>query len=294
MNGLRESHLSSLKKLYTGKVRDIYAVDDKRLLMIATDRLSAFDVVFPQIIPNKGKILTAMANFWFAYLRPICPHHLCHEAPSSVVSASERAQIADRAVLVKRLKPLPIEAIVRGYLAGSAWQEYQASGCVNAVPLATGLQQAQALPQPLFTPSTKAALGTHDEPIDFAAMSNLIGVSLAHQVRDTSIALYQSACRYAQERGIIIADTKFEFGLDDDGQLTLMDEVLTPDSSRFWSRQHYCLGVLPPAYDKQLIRDWLVSNGWNKRPPTPDLPEEIITKTAANYAAILALLTDKC
>jgi phosphoribosylaminoimidazole-succinocarboxamide synthase (EC 6.3.2.6) len=280
---LLESAISSLQLLSRGKVRDIYAVDDQRLLIIASDRLSAFDVVLPTPIPGKGAVLTEISHFWFNKLGGIIPNHLTGDAPESVVSASERAQVTGRAMVVKRLKPLPVEAIVRGYLVGSGWKEYQASGSVCGIALPPGMQQAGKLPQPLFTPSTKAELGAHDENIDFTRAEQLLGADIAAQVRDASIALYSQAAAYALTRGIIIADTKFEFGLDETGQLYLIDEVLTPDSSRFWPADQYQPGSNPPSYDKQFVRDWLEASGWNKQPPAPTLPADIAAKTGEKY-----------
>ena len=288
---LLESAISSLQLLSRGKVRDIYAVDDQRLLIIASDRLSAFDVVLPTPIPGKGAVLTEISHFWFNKLGNVIPNHLTGDAPESVVSASERAQVTGRAMVVKRLRPLPVEAIVRGYLVGSGWKEYQASGSVCGIALPAGLAQAGKLPQPLFTPSTKAELGAHDENIDFARAEQLLGADIAAQVRDASIALYSQAAAYALTRGIIIADTKFEFGLDDAGRLYLIDEVLTPDSSRFWPADQYQPGSNPPSYDKQFVRDWLEASGWNKQPPAPELPAEIATKTGEKYREAVARLT---
>ncbi len=288
---LLESAISSLQLLSRGKVRDIYAVDDQRLLIIASDRLSAFDVVLPTPIPGKGAVLTEISHFWFDKLGSVIPNHLTGDAPESVVSASERAQVTGRAMVVKRLKPLPVEAIVRGYLVGSGWKEYQASGSVCGIALPAGLAQAGKLPQPLFTPSTKAELGAHDENIDFARAEQLLGADIAAQVRDASIALYSQAAAYALTRGIIIADTKFEFGLDDAGRLYLIDEVLTPDSSRFWPADQYQPGSNPPSYDKQFVRDWLEASGWDKQPPAPELPADVAAKTGEKYREAVARLT---
>ena len=288
---LLESAISSLQLLSRGKVRDIYAVDDQRLLIIASDRLSAFDVVLPTPIPGKGAVLTEISHFWFDKLGSVIPNHLTGDAPESVVSASERAQVTGRAMVVKRLRPLPVEAIVRGYLVGSGWKEYQASGSVCGIALPAGLAQAGKLPQPLFTPSTKAELGAHDENIDFARAEQLLGAGIAAQVRDASIALYSQAAAYALTRGIIIADTKFEFGLDDAGRLYLIDEVLTPDSSRFWPADQYQPGSNPPSYDKQFVRDWLEASGWDKQPPAPELPADVAAKTGEKYREAVARLT---
>ena len=247
----------SLKKIYSGKVRDLYEIDARRMLMVASDRLSAFDVILNEPIPDKGKILTAISNFWFDKLSGIVPNHFTGDAVADVVPAAELPLVDGRAVVAKRLKPLAVEAIVRGYIAGSGWKDYQKTGAICGIPLPAGLKEASRLPQPIFTPSTKAAVGTHDENISFAQCEAIIGKALAAKVRDTSIALYSAAVDYAATRGIIIADTKFEFGLDEDGTLTLMDEVLTPDSSRFWPVESYAEGKSPPSFDKQFVRDWL-------------------------------------
>jgi phosphoribosylaminoimidazole-succinocarboxamide synthase len=288
---LFESHLTSLPLIHKGKVRDIYAVDDARMLIITTDRLSAFDVVMPTPIPGKGKVLTAVADFWFRKLSHILPNQLTGDAPESVVAEHERNQVSGRAIVVKRLKALPVEAIVRGYLVGSGWSDYQKTGHVCGIPLPAGLQQACQLPEPLFTPSTKAAAGAHDENIDFAQCSSLLGADLAARVRDATLALYKEASAFALTKGIIIADTKFEFGLDADGTLTLIDEVLTPDSSRFWPLDGYAVGSNPPSFDKQFVRDWLSGSGWNKQAPGPVLPPEVVAKTTEKYAEALRRLT---
>ena len=287
---LLESHIPSLQLLSRGKVRDLYAVDDQRLLIVATDRLSAFDVVLPTPIPGKGTVLTEISHFWFRQLADVIPNHLTGDTPESVVQANERDQVSGRAMVVKRLKPLPVEAIVRGYLVGSGWKEYQSSGSVCGIPLPAGLAQAAQLPQPLFTPSTKAEVGAHDENIDFARTEELLGADLAAQVRDASLALYTRAAAYALTRGIIIADTKFEFGLDDNGKLYVIDEVLTPDSSRFWPADEYKTGSNPSSFDKQFVRDWLESSGWNKQPPAPELPAAIAIKTGEKYREAVARL----
>jgi phosphoribosylaminoimidazole-succinocarboxamide synthase len=289
---LFESHLHSLPLMARGKVRDNYAVGENRILMVASDRLSAFDVVMGQPIPGKGALLTRMALFWFEKLHHVVPNHLTGEAPESVVAPDEVAQVRERAMLVKRLKPLPIEAVVRGYLAGSGWKEYQDSGTVCGVSLPPGLRNASKLPQPIFTPATKAAVGDHDENISFERAAQIIGPQLADQVRAVAIRLYREAAQFALTKGIIIADTKFEFGLDEHGTLTLMDEVLTPDSSRFWPVEGYREGVNPPSYDKQFVRDWLEQaqvNGapWNKKAPAPALPDDVINHTAAKYREAL-------
>ena len=297
---LLQSTIRSLPLLAKGKVRDNYGVGDDRLLMVATDRLSAFDVVMGEPIPGKGALLTQMALFWFERLGGIVPNHLTGDDPVSVVSADERAQVEGRSMLVKRLKPLPVEAVVRGYLAGSGWSEYQAAQQVCGVKLPAGLQNASRLPEPIFTPATKAEIGDHDENIAFERMVEIIGADLANQVRDISIRLYKAAAEIALAKGIIIADTKFEFGLDADGTLTLMDEVLTPDSSRFWPVEGYeaafTAGRNPPSYDKQFVRDWLERaqvNGkpWNKQAPAPSLPADVVANTAAKYREALQRLT---
>ena len=293
---LLQSSLRSLPLLARGKVRDNYAVGDDRLLMVASDRLSAFDVVMGEPIPGKGELLTKMALFWFARLGPIVPNHLTGDDPESVVAADERAQVRGRSMLVKRLKPLPIEAVVRGYLAGSGWKEYQQSGAVCGVALPAGLKNASRLAEPIFTPATKAEAGAHDENIAFDAAAALVGRGLAERVRAISIRLYSEAAAYALTKGIVIADTKFEFGLDAEGTLTLMDEVLTPDSSRYWPIESYREGENPPSYDKQFVRDWLESvriggQPWNKRAPAPALPAEVVERTAAKYREALTRLT---
>ncbi|MBT8767573.1 phosphoribosylaminoimidazolesuccinocarboxamide synthase [Metapseudomonas boanensis] len=281
----------SLKKIYSGKVRDLYEIDAKRMLMVATDRLSAFDVILDQPIPEKGKILTAISNFWFDKLIGLVPNHFTGDRVEDVVPAAELPLVEGRAVVAKRLKPVAVEAIVRGYIVGSGWKEYQKTGTVCGIQLPAGLKEASKLPQPIFTPSTKAAVGDHDENISFEQCEAIIGKELAAKVRDTAIALYSTAVEYAATRGIIIADTKFEFGLDEDGTLTLMDEVLTPDSSRFWPVESYVEGKNPPSFDKQFVRDWLESTGWNKEPPAPAVPAEVAQKTADKYREALTKLT---
>lgn len=281
----------SLKKIYSGKVRDLYEIDDKRMLMVATDRLSAFDVILAEPIPEKGKILTSISNFWFDKLAHLVPNHFTGDKVEDVVSAAELPLVEGRAVVAKRLKPVAVEAIVRGYIVGSGWKEYQKSGTVCGIQLPAGLNEAAKLPQPIFTPSTKASVGDHDENISFAQCEAIIGAELAAKVRDTSIALYSAAVEYAATRGIIIADTKFEFGLDEEGTLTLMDEALTPDSSRFWPADSYEEGRNPPSFDKQFVRDWLESTGWNKEPPAPAVPVDIAQKTADKYREALTRLT---
>ena len=283
-DALYETHLHSLPLIHKGKVRDIYAIDERRMLIVTTDRLSAFDVVMPTPIPGKGKVLTDVADFWFRKLEHLLPNQLTGDAPESVVAPDERAQVMGRAIVVKRLKALPVEAIVRGYLVGSGWADYKKTGQVCGQILPDRMQLADRLPEPLFTPSTKAAVGEHDENIDFDACQRLLGKDLAARVRDAAIALYLEAAEYALTRGIIIADTKFEFGLDEQGTLTLIDEVLTPDSSRFWPVDQYRVGENPPSFDKQYVRDWLTASGWNKQPPGPELPAEVVARTAEKYA----------
>lgn len=280
----------SLKNIYSGKVRDLYEIDDKRMLMVASDRLSAFDVILDQPIPGKGQVLTAVSNFWFEQLKGLVPDHFTGDRVEDVVPADELPLVEDRAVVVKRLKPVPVEAIVRGYLVGSGWKEYQADGTVCGISLPAGLKEASRLPEPIFTPSTKAEVGDHDENISYARCEEIIGSELAAKVRDASIRLYQAAAEYALGKGIIIADTKFEFGLDEDGTLTLMDEVLTPDSSRFWPADQYAEGTNPPSFDKQIIRDWLENSGWNKEAPAPQVPQDVIELTAAKYREALERL----
>ncbi len=287
-SALHTSQLTSLPLLARGKVRDNYAVGDDRILMVASDRISAFDVIMGEPIPGKGELLTQMALWWFEQLKDIVPNHLTGEAPESVVTPDEVAQVKGRSMLVRRLKPIPVEAVVRGYLAGSGWKEYQASRSVCGVPLPDGLQNASRLPATIYTPAAKAAVGEHDENITFERTAEMIGTELATRIRDVSIALYERAAAIALQKGIIIADTKFEFGLDDAGQLVLMDEVLTPDSSRYWPADSYREGSNPPSFDKQFLRDWLEQaevNGrpWDKTPPAPALPDAVIAQTAAKY-----------
>lgn len=291
---LLETSIASLKRIHQGKVRDIYDIDDNTMLLVSTDRLSAFDVILPTGIANKGAMLTQMANFWFEKLNHVVPNHLTGIDPASVVSNSaEKAQLANRAVVVKKLKALPIEAIVRGYLVGSGWKEYKAKGTVCGIPLPAGLQEASKLPEPIFTPSSKAAVGEHDENISLEQCADLIGQDMAAQVAKVAIALYKEAAEYALTRGIIIADTKFEFGLDADGVLHVMDEVLTPDSSRFWPAESYAVGKNPPSYDKQYVRDWLEACGWNKTPPAPALPNDVAQRTSEKYMEAFEKLTGK-
>ena len=280
-----------LQMLHQGKVRDIYAVDDERLLIIASDRLSAFDVILPDPIPGKGELLTRISNFWFGQFADQVPNHLLDGDLAEILGDAEMArQLQARSMLVRRLRPLPVEAIVRGYLAGSGWKDYQATGAISGVALPEGLDQAAPLPDPIFTPSTKATQGDHDENIDFSAMQALIGPQLAIRVRDISLAIYRRATAYARNRGIIIADTKFEFGTDADGELYLIDEVLTPDSSRFWPVDQWRLGISPPSFDKQFVRDYLETLDWDKSPPGPELPAEIIQQTRERYQEAAARL----
>ena len=291
-DALFESTLTSLPLIQRGKVRDIYAVGEERMLIVTTDRLSAFDVVLPTPIPGKGAVLTELSNFWFARMAGTIPNHLTGVTLADVLpDPEERAQVEGRAIVVQKLKPLPVEAIVRGYIIGSGWKDYQKTGTVCGIALPEGLRQADRLPETIYTPSTKAEVGDHDENIDFAATVALVGDALAAQVRDVSIAIYNEAAAYALERGIIIADTKFEFGLDADGALTLMDEVLTPDSSRFWPAASYAPGTSPESFDKQYVRDYLETLGWDKKPPAPALPDDVAAQTAEKYREALRVLT---
>ena len=287
---LAESSLKSLEFLHRGKVRDLYAIDANRLLVVQTDRLSAFDVILPDPIPDKGQVLTELSTFWFHRLAPVIRNHLLPDDPLSVVAPSERDQVAGRATVVRRLTPLLVEAVVRGYVAGSGWKDYQATGSICGVTLPAGLAQAEKLPEPIFTPASKAPKGEHDENITFDEVERTIGASMAAKVREVSLALYREAAAHALARGIIIADTKFEFGTDADGGLWLIDEALTPDSSRFWPVAEYRTGISPPAFDKQFVRDWLESVHWDKRPPAPKLPPDILAKTAEKYREALRLL----
>lgn len=291
-SALFESSLTSLPLLARGKVRDIYAVSDDLLLIVTTDRLSAFDVILPDPIPGKGEVLTAVADFWFGKLAHVISNQLTGIDPESVVETeAEREQVRGRSVVVKRLKPLPIEAVARGYLIGSGWKDYQTTGAVCGIALPAGLQQAQQLPEPIFTPATKAEMGDHDENIDYATVEGLIGVELAKKVKETTLRLYREAAAFARVHGIIIADTKFEFGQDKEGRLYLIDEVLTPDSSRFWPANQYQVGISPPSFDKQFVRDYLETLDWNKQAPGPRLPVDVIEKTAAKYREALTRLT---
>jgi phosphoribosylaminoimidazole-succinocarboxamide synthase len=292
-SALFESELPHLKLLHRGKVRDVYEADADHLLIVTTDRLSAFDVILPNPIPGKGQVLTAVANFWFARTTHIIGNHLAPELPLETVvpDAGQRAVLAGRAIVVRKLRALPIEAVVRGYLIGSGWKDYQKTGEVCGVPLPAGLRLADRLPEPIFTPATKAAVGDHDENIAYGRVVELLGQELAEKVRSTALKLYEYAAAYALERGIIIADTKFEFGLDQAGRLVLIDEALTPDSSRFWPVASYAPGTSPPSFDKQFVRDYLETLDWNKRAPGPQLPPEVIERTAVKYAEALRLLT---
>ncbi|OGT71181.1 MAG: phosphoribosylaminoimidazolesuccinocarboxamide synthase [Gammaproteobacteria bacterium RIFCSPLOWO2_02_FULL_56_15] len=282
-DALYRSDLKSLKLITSGKVRDIYAVDDKHLLIVTTDRLSAFDVILPNPIPGKGAVLTALSNFWFARTAATIPNHLADIALESILQGSELEQVRGRAIIVRKMKPLPVEAIARGYIIGSGWKDYQANGAICGIRLPAGLQQAEQLPEAIFSPSSKAEIGAHDVNISYADTKRLLGPALAEKVREVSLRLYRDAAEYAKGRGIIIADTKFEFGADPQGELYLIDEVLTPDSSRFWPADSYRTGISPPSFDKQYVRDYLETLDWDKKPPGPSLPEEVIRNTAARY-----------
>ncbi len=290
---LHTSHIKSLPLLHSGKVRDIYDIDDNHMLIVTTDRISAFDVIMPTPVPGKGIILNRVTQFWMEKLSHIIPNQMCDMKLEDVLpDATERAEVADHAMIVKKLRALPIEAIVRGYIIGSGWKDYQASGTICGIKLPDNLQLADKLPEPIYTPSTKAAVGAHDENIDYTQSQKLLGEALAQQVRDVSLQLYSEAADYALQRGIIIADTKFEFGLDKDGQLTLIDEVLTPDSSRFWPQDEYQPGSSPVSFDKQFVRDYLETLDWNKTAPGPELPDSIVTKTAEKYKYAQKLLLE--
>ncbi|MEY6431287.1 phosphoribosylaminoimidazolesuccinocarboxamide synthase [Thioalkalicoccus limnaeus] len=294
MSALYESHLTHLELIHRGKVRDLYRVDDDHLLIVTSDRLSAFDVVLPQPIPGKGEVLTRVSHFWFDRTRALVPNHLSDlDADRVITDPTERAELGDRAIVVRRLTPLPIEAVVRGYLIGTGWKDYQRTGAVCGIRLPEGLRLADKLPRAIFTPSTKAAVGEHDENIDFRRAAKLIGRELAEQVRDVSLTLYSTCADYARERGILIADTKFEFGTDEQGRLHLIDEVLTPDSSRFWPADRYHPGVNPPSFDKQFVRDYLETLNWDKSPPGPMLPQEVIDRTAEKYREAEERLTGR-
>ncbi|MES2742912.1 MAG: phosphoribosylaminoimidazolesuccinocarboxamide synthase [Pseudomonadota bacterium] len=291
MSGILETNLKSLPFLHRGKVRDIYAVGDDKLLVVQTDRLSAFDVILDDPIPNKGQMLTEMSNFWFKKFGHLMPNHETGIDPVSVVSPDERDQVAGRAIVVKKLVPLGIEAIVRGYIIGSGWKDYQKTGAICGIALPAGLKEAQKLPETLFTPSTKAPAGQHDENISYEEAERIVGADIARQVRDAAITLYTQAAEYAAGRGIIIADTKFEFGLDAAGKVHLIDEILTPDSSRFWPVSSYQTGMSPPSFDKQFVRDWLEAQPWDKKAPAPRVPQDVLDQTSAKYAEALRLLT---
>ena len=287
-----ETHLSGLTLLHRGKVRDVYEIDADLMLIVTTDRLSAFDVVLPDPIPEKGRVLTEISNFWFARTEHIVPNHLTHRPVEEFVTdPAERTLLAHRAIVVRRLKALPVEAVVRGYLIGSGWKDYQKTGAICAIRLPPGLRQADRLPEPIFTPATKAAVGAHDENVSFADVATTIGADVAARMRRKAVALYAFAAEYALKHGIIIADTKFEFGLDAAGDLILIDEALTPDSSRFWPVDSYAPGQSPPSFDKQYVRDYLESIPWDKRPPGPKLPKDIIERTTGNYVSALRQLT---
>jgi len=288
---LFESSLKSLKFLHRGKVRDLYAMDGDKLLVIQTDRLSAFDVIMPDPIPEKGRVLTEMSFWWFKKLAHVIPNHLTGVTPESVVAPAERAQVAGRSMVVHKFKPLMIEAVVRGYLIGSGWKDYQKTGMVCGIKLPAGLKEAQKLPEVIFTPATKAPAGQHDENISFAEAANIVGSELAAKVRAVSIKLYSEAAEYAKTRGILIADTKFEFGVDGSGELFLIDEILTPDSSRFWPASEYQVGMSPPSFDKQIVRNWLETQPWNKKHPAPKLPPAVLKQTSEKYQEVLKLLT---
>ena len=292
MPDIMQTSIKSLPLVYRGKVRECYAVGEDKLLMIATDRISAFDVILSVPIPKKGKVLTALTNFWFEKLAEGMPTQLTGIDPETVVAEDEREQVRGRAMVVKRLKPILIECVARGYIIGGGWKDYQATGCVCGIKLPEGLKQAEKLPEPIFTPAAKAEVGTHDENISFEKVVELYGESIASQLRDLTISLYKKAADFAATKGIIIADTKFEFGLDENGQVCLMDEVLTPDSSRFWPAESYEVGMSPPSFDKQFIRDWLEAQPWDKTPPAPRAPAEIIEKTADKYREALRRLAD--
>lgn len=291
MTALHTTSIQSLPLIARGKVRDMYAVGDDKLLIVATDRISAFDVILDDPIPGKGEVLTALTEFWLRKLADVVPNHATDIDPETVVTVEERDQVRGRAMVVKRLKPILVEAVARGYLIGSGWKDYQATGSVCGVRLPAGLQQAARLPEPIFTPAAKAEMGAHDENVDFQHVVDAVGRELAGQIRDVTLQLYTEAARYAADKGIIIADTKFEFGLDDAGRLHLMDEVLTPDSSRFWPADGYREGISPPSFDKQFVRDWLETQPWDKTPPAPRLPADVLEKTAEKYREALRRLT---
>jgi phosphoribosylaminoimidazole-succinocarboxamide synthase len=290
---MMSNKITSLKLYHQGKVRDTYIVDDSHFLMITSDRISAFDVIMNELIPGKGEILSSISNFWFNKTSPIIKNHLTEIDPESVVSSEEKRFVSGRSVVVKRLKPIPMEAIVRGYIIGSGWKDYQSTGTVCEIPLPSGLKLAQKLDQPIFTPSTKADVGDHDENISFEIMVNKIGKELSNQIKDVSLELYATALKYAESKNIIIADTKFEFGLDEESNLVLMDEILTPDSSRFWDKSNYSVGHSPDSFDKQYLRDWLEGSLWDKTPPPPSLPDDVIQQTIKKYQHVRELLLAK-
>lgn len=291
MPGLMETDIKSLPFLHRGKVRDIYAVGDDKMLVVQTDRLSAFDVIMENPIPGKGRILTAMSNFWFKKFGKLMPNHMTDIDPESLVAPEERDQVRGRAIVVKKFKPLPIEAIVRGYIIGTGWKDYQKTGTICGIQLPEGLKEAQKLPEVIFTPSTKAAVGEHDQNISFEKMKEMVGADIAEKVRDLAVTLYQEAAGFAATKGILIADTKFEFGIDENRNVYLIDEILTPDSSRFWPAASYAVGISPPSFDKQYVRDWLEAQPWDKKAPAPRLPEEVARKTTEKYNEALRLLT---
>lgn len=286
-----KTNLKSLPLLHRGKVRDIYAVGDDKMLVVQTDRLSAFDVIMEDPIPDKGRILTAMSNFWFRKFGNLMPNHMTDIDPESLVAPEERDQVRGRAIVVRKFKPLPIEAIVRGYIIGTGWKDYQKTGAVCGIRLPEGLQEAQKLPEVIFTPSTKAAVGEHDQNISFEKMKEIVGADIAEKVRDLAVTLYKEAASFAATKGILIADTKFEFGIDEDRNVYLIDEILTPDSSRFWPAVSYKVGMSPPSFDKQYVRDWLETQPWDKKAPAPRLPEDVARKTTEKYNEALRLLT---
>ncbi|MDY3115117.1 MAG: phosphoribosylaminoimidazolesuccinocarboxamide synthase [Sutterella sp.] len=293
MAGLSKTSITSLPLVYTGKVRDSYQVGDDKLLIVATDRISAFDVILGDPIPGKGKVLTAITDFWFDKLDGVLPNHLTHIDPKTVVAPEEIPQVEGRAVVAMRLKPILVECVARGYLIGGGWKDYQATGKVCGIALPPGLKMGEKLPEPIFTPAAKAEVGTHDENISFERVVELYGADIANTIKNATLELYRRASEYAATKGIIIADTKFEFGIDANGQVRLMDEVLTPDSSRFWPAEQYTVGVSPPSFDKQFIRDWLETQPWNKTPPAPKVPQDVIDKTADKYREALRRLADR-
>ncbi len=293
MAGLSKTSITSLPLVYTGKVRDSYQVGDDKLLIVATDRISAFDVILGDPIPGKGKVLTAITDFWFDKLDGVLPNHLTHIDPKTVVAPEEIPQVEGRAVVAMRLKPILVECVARGYLIGGGWKDYQATGKVCGIALPPGLKMGEKLPEPIFTPAAKAEVGTHDENISFERVVELYGAEIANTIKNATLELYRRASEYAATKGIIIADTKFEFGIDANGQVRLMDEVLTPDSSRFWPAEQYTVGVSPPSFDKQFIRDWLETQPWNKTPPAPKVPQDVIDKTADKYREALRRLADR-